>query len=166
MEKKMFSASTIMTPVIYREFYRLYYKERLRAFSITSAVIGIILIVVGIYLNKSGFGYVWSLIAVWIGAVLIVYPRMAYRKPYRKARNQKQTTRFTFYETFVSEKTNSKSTDYSYDGLERVIETNKYIIIFHSMKSISIVDKAGVKENADDLAAFLKERTVYKRIKK
>lgn len=163
MDKKLFSASTTMTPTIYKEFYKLYYKERLKVFNIIATIIGTILIAAGIYLNKKGFGYVWSLIAVWIGAVLIVYPRMAYRKPYKKARNQKQTTHFAFYDNFVTEKTNSQATDYNYDTLVRIIETRKYIMIFHSMESISIVDKANVKENADELANFLKLKTAYKK---
>lgn len=165
MEEKLFSASTTMTPVIYKEFYKLYYKERLKAFNIISAMVGVILIAVGIILNKKGFGIVWSLISVWIGAVLLIYPRMAYRKPYKRAKDQKQTTHFSFYETFVSEKTNSKGTDYSYKDFERVIEKGKYLMIFHNMESVSIVDKENVKGNAEELCEFLKARTTYKKIK-
>ncbi len=166
MDKKLFGASTTMTPDIYKEFYRLYYRERLKVFSIIAALAGVILIAGGIYLNRKGFGYVWSLIAVWIGAVLIIYPRVAYRKPYKKSKDHKQTTHFAFYEDFVAEKTNSKGADYKYAELEQVIETDKYIMIFHDMNSISIVDKKNVKGNIEELSEFLKVRTAYRRIKK
>lgn len=165
MGEKLYSAVTEMNPVIYRDFYKIYYKERLKLFNIIATVIGIALILLGVYLNNSGFGLVWTLIAVWIGAVLLVYPRMAYKKPYKSAKGQKQTTRFAFYETCVAEKMHGETTEYKYADLLQIIETNKYFLIFHTMESISIVDKSNMSCSTEAMSAFLKTKAKYKRIK-
>lgn len=165
MKEKLYSAVTEMNSVIYRDFYKIYYKERLKTFNIISAVIGIALILLGVYFNNNGFGLVWSLIAVWIGAVLLVYPRMAYKKPYKRAKGQKQTTRFAFYEGCVAEKIHGETTEYKYADLLQIIETNKYFLIFHTMESISIVDKSNMSCNTETMSEFLKTKAKYKRIK-
>ena len=167
MEKeKLFSAVTIMTPVIYKDFYKLYYKERLKVFRFVTAVIAIAAIIGGLYMYYNNSPLMWAVIALWIGAFLLFYPRVAYRKPYKKARDTKQTTRFAFYETYVSEKISSNETDYNYSELMKVIETDKYFFIFHSIESISIVDKESVKGGAEELAVFLKTKvSSYKKAK-
>lgn len=166
MEKKLYGASTQMTPAVYKDFYKIYYAERLRGFKIVSALIAAALIICAAYLYYNNFSLVWAFIALWIGAVLLVYPHMAYRKPYKKAKDTKQTTHFAFYETYVSEKTNSKSTDYNYSDLMKIIETNRYFLIFHDIGSVSIVIKDNVKEDSSGLAQMLKTKARYKKIKK
>lgn len=161
---KLFTALTQMTPAIYKDFYKIYYRERLRVFTVITAVIGIALIALGVYIYKQEFGIMWSLIAVWLGAVLLVYPRFAYKKPYKRARGSKLSTRFAFYEDYISERTDSVTTDYSYHSLLKVLETSKYLLIFHSPESVSIVDKSSVKEGADGLCRLLSSKTKYKKI--
>lgn len=166
MEKKLYGASTQMTPAIYKDFYKIYYNERLKTFNAAVAVIAILLIACAAYIYYKGFGLIWSIIALWIGVFLLFYPRMAYRKPYKRSKDKTQTTHFAFYENFVSEKTNSKKTDYNYSDLMRVIETNNYFFIFHSLESVSIVDKAHMTCESGELADFLKTKTEYKKLKK
>ncbi|MGN0107707.1 MAG: YcxB family protein [Hominilimicola sp.] len=165
MEKKLFSASTQMTPMIYKDFYKLYYKERLKVFNIVSEIVAVIAIIGAFVMYRKDFGLVWTVIAIWIGAFLLFYPHMAYKKPYKKAKDKKQTTHFAFYETYVSEKTNSQETNYNYSDLMKVIETGKYFMIFHNIESISIVDKANVKGDCNELAQLLKSKTTYKKVK-
>lgn len=161
---KLYTAVTQMTPAVYKDFYKIYYRERLRVYTMITAVIGVLLIAAGLYIYNKEFGIMWAVLAVWIGAVLLVYPRVAYKKPYKRARNSSLTTRFIFYEDYVSERTNSVTTDYSYSSLLKVLETSRYIFIFHSMESVSIVVKSGVKENTDELCRFLSQKTSYKKI--
>ncbi len=165
MEKKLYSATTQMSPVIYKDFYKLYYSERLKAFNIISRIIGIIMIIAAFFMYRRDFGIVWTLIALWIGAFLVVYPNLAYRKPYKRAKNQKQVTHFAFYETYVAEKTNSKSTDYNYSDLMKVVETGKYILIYHTVESVSIVVKSEVQEGYEPLIEFLKSKVEYKKMR-
>ncbi|MCD8180478.1 MAG: YcxB family protein [Firmicutes bacterium] len=165
METKLYSASTQMTPAIYKDFYKIYYRERLKVFRAVSAVIAVILILAAAYIYNSGMPLVWCVIALWVGVFLLFYPSIAYRKPYKKAKDKSQTTHFAFYESYVAEKTNSKSSDYSYSDLEKIIETNKYFLIFHSIESVSIVDKAHISAPSEDVAAFLKTKAEYKKIK-
>lgn len=161
--KKLFTALTQMTPAIYRDFYKVYYRERLKVFTAVATVIGAALIAAGVYIYKENFGLLWAVIALWLGAFLVVYPRLAYRKPYKRARNARLTTRFVFYEDYVSERTDSVTTDYTYKSLLKAIDTGKYILIFHSSESVSIVDKASVREDAKALCRFLATKTVFKK---
>ena len=162
---KLFGAFTSMSPEIYKDFYKIYYKERLKVFNIITSIIAVVIIIAGFAAYYNGFGAVWTVLALWIGAFLLFYPRMAYRKPYKRSRDVKQTTRFAFYDSFVREKINSNETDYNYSELMQVLETNKYFFIYHDVASVSIVDKENVKENADGLSALLRAKAPYKRIK-
>lgn len=162
---RLYTAVTQMSPAIYRDFYKIYYRERLRVFTVITAVIGLLFIAAGVYIYKNEFGLLWTVIALWLGAFLLVYPRLAYRKPYKRAKDSKLTTRFTFYEDYVSERTNSVTTDYTYKSLLKAVETSKYILIFHSLESVSIVDKSSVKEDAKALSRFLSAKTNLKKIR-
>lgn len=161
--EKLYTAVTQMTPAIYKDFYKIYYRERLRVYTLITAVIGVLMVAAGIYIYKKEFGLMWSVIAVWLGAFLLFYPHVAYRKSYKRARGSKLTTRFAFYEGHISERTNSVTTDYSYNSLLKVIDTNKYILIFHSLESVSIVDKSTVKEDVQGLCRLLSVKTKYKK---
>lgn len=161
---KLYTASTQMTPVIYKDFYKTYYKQKLGAFNVISVVIAAIAIIAAIYLYSKGFGILWAVIAAWAGVFVLVYPRMLYRKPYKRSKDASQTTHFTFYENFMTEKSKSYSEEYEYGKLEKVLESNKYFFIFHNSDSVSIVDKNSA-DNADMLSEFLRTKTKYKRIK-
>lgn len=163
--EKLYTAVTQMTPAIYRDFYKIYYRERLRVYTVITAVIGAIMVAGGIYIYQKNFGLVWAVLAVWIGVFLLIYPRIAYRKPYKRARNSKLTTRFAFYEDYISERTNSVTTDYSYNLLLKVVETNKYFLIFHSLESVSIVDKTSVEGDVQGLCSLFKSKTNLKKIR-
>ena len=165
MEEKLFSAVTIMTPMIYKDFYKLYYKERLKVFTVITTIIAVVAIVGAFMMYYGNFPLIWAFLALWIGVFLLVYPHVAYRKPYKKARDTKQTTRFAFYDTHVLEKTNSRETDYKYSELMKILETDRYLFIFHSIESVSIVDKENVKNDAEKLAEFLRTKATYKRVK-
>lgn len=163
-EKRLYSGSTKMSPVIYKDFYKLYYKERMKAVNVILLVIGIAVIAGGIYLYKTSQPLLWTVIALWIGAFLIVYPRMMYRKPYKRAKNNTQSTHFSFYETYMTEKTNSEKTTHYYSDLKKITETKKYFLIFHDNENVSIVDKDNLDCSSEELSAFLKTKTEYKSI--
>ena len=60
--EKLYTAVTQMTPVIYRDFYKIYYRERLKVYTIITAVIGVIMAALGIYIYKRDL--------VWCGLCL------------------------------------------------------------------------------------------------
>ena len=93
------------------------------------------------------------------------YPRMIYRKPYKNAKDNSQTTHFAFFENYMSEKTKSHVNEYKYDDIQKVIETGKYFFIFHNSESVSIVDKAHFSGDVESFSGFIKTKTQYKKIK-
>ena len=129
--KKLYGASTQMTPAVYKDFYKTYYNEKLKV----------------------------------IGAFLLFYPRMIYRKPYKNAKDNSQTTHFAFFENYMSEKTKSHVNEYKYDDIQKVFETGKYFFIFHNSESVSIVDKAHFSGDVESFSGFIKTKTQYKKIK-
>ena len=81
--KKLYGASTQMTPAVYKDFYKTYYNEKLKVFKIVAEIVGLIAIFGAFYILANGYGILWGAIALWIGAFLLFYPRMIYRKPYK-----------------------------------------------------------------------------------
>lgn len=163
--KKLYSASTQMTPVIYKDFYKTYYNEKLKVFKIVAEIIGLIAILASFYILTNGYGLLWGVIALWGGAFLIFYPRMIYRKPYKNAKDNSQTTHFSFYENYMSEKTKSQVSEYKYADIKKVIETGKYFFIFHNSESVSIVDKSHFNGDVESFSGFIKTKIQYKKIK-
>lgn len=161
-EKKLYKATTQMTPAIYKNFYKIYYKEKMKIANVIMFVIGIAVIAGGIYMYNTGQPLLWTVIALWIGIFLIVYPKMMYRKPYKKVKDNSQTTHFSFYENYMTEKINSEKTTYYYSDLQKIIETKKYFLIFHNPESVSIVDKEKLSCDSKTIASFLKTKTEYK----
>ena len=142
--KKLYGASTQMTPAVYKDFYKTYYNEKLKVFKIVAEIVGLIAI---------------------FGAFLLFYPRMIYRKPYKNAKDNSQTTHFAFFENYMSEKTKSHVNEYKYDDIQKVFETGKYFFIFHNSESVSIVDKAHFSGDVESFSGFIKTKTQYKKIK-
>ena len=90
---------------------------------------------------------------------------MIYRKPYKNAKDNSQTTHFAFFENYMSEKTKSHINEYKYDDIQKVLETGKYFFIFHNSESVSIVDKAHFSGDVESFSGFIKTKTQYKKIK-
>ena len=147
--KKLYGASTQMTPAVYKDFYKTYYNEKLKVFKIVAEIVGLIAIFGAFYILANGYGILWGAIALWIGAFLLFYPRMIYRKPYKNAKDNSQTTHFA----------------YKYDDIQKVLETGKYFFIFHNSESVSIVDKAHFSGDVESFSDFIKTKTQYKKIK-
>lgn len=163
--KKLYGASTQMTPAVYKDFYKTYYNEKLKVFKIVAEIVGLIAIFSAFYIFANGYGIMWGAIALWIGAFLLFYPRMIYRKPYKNAKDNSQTTHFAFFENYMSEKTKSHINEYKYDDIQKVLETGKYFFIFHNSESVSIVDKAHFSGDVESFSGFIKTKTQYKKIK-
>ena len=163
--KKLYGASTQMTPAVYKDFYKTYYNEKLKVFKIVAEIVGLIAIFGAFYILANGYGILWGAIALWIGAFLLFYPRMIYRKPYKNAKDNSQTTHFAFFENYMSEKTKSHVNEYKYDDIQKVFETGKYFFIFHNSESVSIVDKAHFSGDVESFSGFIKTKTQYKKIK-
>ena len=163
--KKLYGASTQMTPTVYKDFYKTYYNEKLKVFKIVAEIVGLIAIFGAFYILANGYGILWGAIALWIGAFLLFYPRMIYRKPYKNAKDNSQTTHFAFFENYMSEKTKSHVNEYKYDDIQKVLETRKYFFIFHNSESVSIVDKDHFSGDVESFSDFIKTKTQYKKIK-
>lgn len=153
---------TEMTPAVYKDFYKFYFAQQYRTFKIVLTCVAIAALAAAIGASSLNFGMMWILIFLWIAIVCFIYPRFAYRRPYKRTRNSKQTTRFSFFENHVSEKTNGEESEYKYSELMKVVETKKYLFIFHNETGISIVIKSEVKDDgADGLCNLLKSKTKY-----
>ena len=163
--KKLYGASTQMTPAVYKDFYKTYYNEKLKVFKIVAEIVGLIAIFGAFYILANGYGILWGAIALWIGAFLLFYPRMIYRKPYKNAKDNSQTTHFAFFENYMSEKTKSHVNEYKYDDIQKVLETGKYFFVFHDSESVSIVDKSHFNGDVESFSDFIKTKTQYKKIK-
>ena len=48
--KKLYGASTQMTPAVYKDFYKTYYNEKLKVFKIVAEIVGLIAIFSAFYI--------------------------------------------------------------------------------------------------------------------
>ena len=160
---RLYTVTTVTNPALYREFFRMYYKETLKTMRIATTIIGVLLVVLAVNIFINDFGLVWALLCAWVGAVLLVYPRNAFRKPYRKMKGNIAQTRFDFFEDYMTEKAAGQKERYEYADMYKTIETGKYIYLFHEKNSVSVVDKSDMaEEDAKGLSNFLKSKTNYK----
>lgn len=168
MEKVLYKAVTEMNPQIYKDFYKFYFKKHYRTFNIVSMCISILMFALAAYFYIARFDAIWFMIALWIAIVLFIYPKFAYRRVAKRAGKSRQTTRFRFYQDHVAEKTSGEESDYKYSELQEVVEGKKYLFIFHSEDSVSIVIKSEVADNgAEKLCVLLQSNvTAYKKTNK
>lgn len=165
-DEKIISASTETNPMLYKNFFRMYYNEKLAAVKVVTLIIAIIMFVAALYFYYSDFPLIWTGVFMWIGLLLIIYPRNAYRKPYRRMKNERVTTYFDFYADSMTERSGGSSESFKYSDIYRTIETNQYFYIFHTPESASVVEKSDINlGDADGLRALLKSKTNYKRRK-
>lgn len=165
-EKKIVSGHTETSPLLLKNFFRTYYSEKYKTVKTVTLILAVILFIVSAALYYNGFGLIFPALCVWAGLVMIVYPRTAYRRPYKKMKDMKTTTYFDFYEDKMTERSNGKSESFIYGDIYKTLETNQYFYIFHSPEMASVLEKKDISVgNADMLRDILKSKTEYKRKK-
>ena len=156
MDTVLAKASTVTTPEMYKEFYKSYYKEKMRVFLIVATVIGAALIAFGLYSTTVFLNIYVSSATIAAGIVLIIYPRFAYRRPYKSVKDNKIKMSFEFYKDRFREITESAEEFHFYSDMKKVSQTGNYIYIFHTAESASVVDKSQIKLlSPDELYSML-----------
>ena len=155
--EKLVSAKTETSPVLYKNFFRTYYAEKMKTAKIIMLIIAIIAILAAMKLYYSGSALMYPIILVWLGFFLIVYPFNMYRKPYRKMKDIKITSHFDFYEDCMTEHSGGKTETHKYGDILRTLDT---------AENASLVEKSNITMgNADILRSLLKSKTNYKKKK-
>ena len=154
---RLVGGKTITNPKLLKDLYKLYYREMWKTLRIILTIAGAALIAVGLAAYSRRLPLMYAFIPAWIGTVMIVYPRNAYKKPYKAARNEQSTVFFAFYEDEMSEKTDGSLQKFRYDELHEIIETSQYFYFFHTKRSVSVLEKSGINRGSSEgLAAMLK----------
>lgn len=152
------TARTTTSPELYKEFFTTYYKKKMRGVRVILALIATALIAFGFYALSEQMSIFISAVPIAAGIVMIIYPAYAYRRPYKAVKDNVQTLKYEFYpDRYVEYMDNSKQ-EYKYSELMTVTETAKYIYLFHTHESASVVDKDRVKKmTAQELSEHLKK---------
>lgn len=166
MDKKLASGKTTTNPRLLKELYRTYYRESWRFIRIILTILSIPCFFLGLYFYTYGFGRLYTIISVWLGLIFIIYPRNAFRRPYKQVKNDVSTVFFTFYENEMKEKTDGKAQKFRYDKMHKIIETPQYFYFFHSKNDVSVLDKKEINDGtAEDIAVLLKNHAAkYKKV--
>ncbi len=167
MEKKLAGGKTTTNPALLKDLYRMYYRETWRIARVTLTILSVICFFMALYFYTMGFGNIYTVIALWLGLLFVIYPRNAYRRPYKQSKDEKSTVFFSFYEDGFKEKTDGSSQLYKYADIYSVTETPKYFYFFHTKKDVSVLDKAGINNgSAEQIASLLKTKAAkYKKLK-
>lgn len=162
MSNLIAKAKTTTTPKLYLEFFKDYYKEKTKALVIITSVIGVIAILVGLYGGASNRNIFASAVPIAAGAMLVIYPRFIYRRPYNSVKNNKITTRFEFFDDKMIEYGESSKEEYKYSDLMKVRETGDYFYIYHTRENASVVDKSAVTgASVDELRELLRKNVRF-----
>lgn len=163
-DRKIASARTETNTAMLKNFFRMYYSERYKTVKAVTLVAAIVLFIMAAAAYYNGYALIITVICVWLGLLLTVYPRNAYRRSYKREKNTKTVTHFDFYEDFMTERSGGKTEKFRYSELYKIIETNKYIYIYHSPETASIIEKNDISfGSADEITELLKAKTKYKR---
>lgn len=166
-DKRLAGGKTVTNPKLLKDLYKTYYHESWKAARIILTIAGAALLFLAFMAYTQGLPVMYIFIPAWIGAVMLIYPRNAYRKPYKAAKDEQSVVFFGFYESEMREKTDGSVQRFRYDTMYEIIETPLYFFFFHTKRNVSILEKAGINRGtAEGLAAMLKMRVnKYKIVK-
>ncbi len=161
-DKLIATAKTTTNPQMYREFFRMYYKEKTRGVVIATTLIGAIAVLFGLYALAAHMQILYAAIPLAAGVVLIVKPRYAYSRPYRAAKDNKITTKYEFYEDGFIEIGTASRDEFLYSSMYKLKETQDYLYIYHNRENVSVVDKSKIKPiAASELSQLLRSNIPY-----
>ena len=162
MNEAIIKAKTTTTPKLYLDFFKSYYKEKTKTLTFVTTVIGICMIVTGAWSYIQQISIITCAVLIAGGAMLIIYPRFVYRRPYNSAKNNKITTHFEFYDDKMVEINDATREEYRYSSLLKVYETEDYFYIYHTPENASVVDKEGIsKGSPEELKSLLSGKVEY-----
>ena len=166
-DKRLAGGKTVTNPKLLKDLYKTYYRESWKTVRIILTIVGVALLVLAFMVYTQGFPVVYIFIPAWIGAVMLIYPRNAYRRPYKAAKDEQSTVFFGFYDSEIREKADGSVQKFRYDAMYEIIETPQYFYFFHTKRNVSVLEKAGINRGtAEGLAAILKMRVnKYKIVK-
>ncbi len=164
--KAEFTARTITNARIYKDFYRFYYKITWKRIRIAGTAIGSVLVFFAL-----AFIFTQSLIpgivCAWIGIVLIIYPRNAYRRQAREEKGNSYEMRFRFGEDIMEESYHGNKTSYGYDEIKAVYAGGKYVYVFTSDSQAAVLLREDIKGGtADELLEFLRGKIGKDKVKR
>lgn len=166
-DKRLAGGKTVTNPKLLKDLYRVYYRESWKTARIILTIVGVVLLFVAFAAYTQAMPIIYIFIPAWIGAVMLIYPRNAYRKPYKAAKDEQSTVFFGFYDSEMREKADGSVRKFRYDTMYEIVETPLYFFFFHTKRDVSILEKDGINRGtAEGLAAILKMRVnKYKVVK-
>lgn len=152
--------------IMYKTFFKIYYREKLKIASAIMLVLAVFLILTALYSYYTMKNNLAAIICLWLGAFFIVYPKMAYRKPFKAVKGRMVTSRFKFEEDKMSEKSSVDTCEYNYSDIKKIIETNDYFIFMYTDSNASVADKKLLSASeAEIMRGLFKAKGRYKFIK-
>lgn len=167
MSKRLMGGRTETSPRLYKDLYKMYYNETWRTARVIFNVLGVVSLLIFIYLYSIGRNDIYMGLTLGFGIFCFVYPRNAYKRPYKRALSEKMSMHFTFYEDGMKEKINGESKTYPYKDMFTVIETSTYFYFFHTKNEVSVLEKENIIDGTpQELSDLLKGKVRKYKVKK
>lgn len=162
MKDIIIKAKTTTNPKLYRDFFKMYYKEKTKTLTFVTTVIGACLTATGLWSYVNRASIITCAILIAGGVMLMIYPRFVYKRPYNSVKDNVITTTFEFYNDRMVEINDASREEYLYSELLKVWETEDYFYIYHTPENASVVDKTGIKKGTpEELKALLNGKVEY-----
>lgn len=167
MTKRIMSGRTSTSPRLYKALYQTYYKETMKIARIVLTILSVPCFIAAMYFYTKGMNNMYMVISLWLGLIFVVYPRNAYRRPYKRAMNESVSIHYTFYEEEMKEKVNGKAAVYAYDSLRCVIEAPGYFYFFHTKRDVSVLEKSEIIDGTpQELSELLRGKVKKYKVQK
>lgn len=167
MTKRIMGGRTSTSPKLYKALYQTYYRESWKVMRIILTVLSVPCFLMALYCYSHGMNNIYMVIWLWAGLIFVIYPRNAYRRPYKRALGENISIHFTFYEDEMKEKINGKATVYPYESLRSVIDAPGYFYFFHTKRDVSVLEKCEIIDGtSEELGKLLKGKVKKYKIQK
>lgn len=166
-DKRLYYAQTESSRAMYKNLYRFHYKQRYRVLIMLCTAAAVFMLLAALYITVNGMGALLAFAVVWAAAVLLVYPRCMYRRPWKQDRDKKYIFRYSFFDKYYEEKCLSQKCVVKYTDIYKVFETGQYFYIYRDKNTVSVVDKSDIQGGSSE---DVKEKLIsggagYKRVR-
>ncbi len=139
-----------------KDMLKFYYAVKYRIPRLLLTVAAVLLLIFAFRLLSLD-STISGLVAAWAGVMLLVYPRLLYRRPYKQMKGLSQRVKYEFGDDSFCDIHSGEKSEYLYSQLAAVYELPLYIYLVSEDYEIAALRKEDIDE-LSAFTAFLKEK--------
>ena len=151
-----FKVLTISDQRMTKDMLKFYYAVKYRTARLLLTIAAVLLIISALRLLWAD-STVGGVIAAWAAVMLLAYPRLLYRRPYKQMKGLSQRTKYEFGDDSFCDIHSGEKNVYRYSQLAAVYDMPQYIYLVSEEYEIAALRKEDIPE-LPAFTAFLREK--------